>query len=527
MSDAVLFRGGRVFTGRRYCDALIIENGTVVAAGTDAEAARAAPTGVERRDLDGALLLPGLVDAHFHVADVTRLREGLDLSSSDSHAVLADAIGRWATDHPSGLIVGCGWDPERFPGREWPTCDELDRAAPGRRTVVLHVSGHAAVASSAALAAAGFGTATPDPTEGRFGRAEGGTLDGRLYEGAVRILIDRCGGLESPAPDALRRTLRWAAKLGLTSVGAMSAMPEEAAALRELSRAGTLPVRVRVYLAGSRWEEYFRVGDAADGPPGRFAVIGVKEYTDGAFGPRTAWLREPYADDPTTSGMPRAERERLRVLLEAVARRGLAPALHAIGDRAVEYALEILAAVPRTGGPPPRIEHAALTPPWLFGALARTRPALVVQPGFLWSDHWLRSRLGPARARWAYAFRTLQDQGHLLVGSSDAPYDPVDPWRGVRAAVERTDPEGRSANPAPEEALRPEEAIALYTRNAGTAFGETGLGSLEPGSPADLLVFAAPSLAGAIATGSAGVRETWVGGVRATAEPSPRASKSV
>jgi len=323
----------------------------------------------------------------------------------------------------------------------------------------------------------------------------------------------RIGTGERPEPAAFRRTIQRAASLGITTLGAMSAVPEEAATLRQLADDGLLPGRVRVYLHASRWEEYFRSFVRPDEGSGRFAVIGVKDYIDGAFGTRTAWLSEPYSDDPSTPGMRVAMDEQLRELLGQLSERGLAPALHAIGDRAIDYALGLLATFPRSSGPPPRIEHAALTPPSLFASLRSVRPVLVVQPGFLWSDHWLRARLGSNRVRWAYAFRSLLGQGLLLAGSSDAPYDPVDPWRGIRAAVERIDTGGHSANPAPEEALGPEQALRLYTANGGVALGEPALGVLEPGSPADLLRVRAASLETAVGIGSAAVRETWVEGV--------------
>lgn len=513
VSDSTLFVGGRVFTGQRYCEALLIEGGEVVVAGTESEARRSAPTGAERFDLEGGLLLPGLIDCHFHVHEVGRVREGLDLSGVTSIEGLVETLRSWCLGHPGRPIHARGWDPERSADHRWPTRHDIDRAVSDLPAVVVHGSGHAMIVNSRALAAAGFDRSTTDPPGGRFGRDANGDPDGRLFESAIRALESRLGTGEPPDSATLRRTMQWTASFGLTTIGAMSATPEEAIALRELSGKGSLPGRVRVYLRGSRWEEYFRHPPGPAGPAGRFAVVGVKEYTDGAFGPRTAWLSQAYSDDPTTSGMAVGADKQLRVLVEAITARGLAPALHAIGDRAVEYALELLEKLPRSSGPPPRIEHAALTPPALFPRLARVRPALVVQPGFIWSDHWLQARLGPARERWAYAFRTLQEQGHLLAGSSDAPYDPVDPWRGLRAAVERTDPVGRSANPTSVESLTAEEALRLYTSNAGAALGEPTLGRLEPGSPADLVVMRGASLASVIRIGGEALRETWVAGV--------------
>ena len=512
MSEATLFVGGRVFTGERYCEALLVEDGRVLAAGPESSVRRDAPPGVEVERLDGGLVLPGLVDAHIHIADVTRFREGLNLASVRSVAALGAACAAWAADHPRGSIVGRGWDPEQATDRTWPTRQDLDRAVPDRPAFVVHVSGHAGVANSAALARAGFGRSAPDPPGGRLGREADGSPDGRVFEGAVREFVGRPDDLDLPEPAALARTVHWAATFGLATLGAMSAAPEEAVALGGLAAEDRLPGRVRVYLHARRWEEYFRRPWGPSGPPGRFAVVGVKEYTDGAFGPRTAWLSEPYADDPGTAGLATADDRHVREVLELSARRGLAPALHAIGDRAVEYSLELLGGRSARDGAPARIEHAALTPPRLFPALARVRPVLVVQPGFVWSDRWLEARLGTPRARWAYAFQSLVRAGLVLAGSSDAPYDPVDPWRGIRAAVHRVAPDGASANPVAEESLGPEEAIRLYTVHGGAALGDPTLGHLEPGAAADLLVMAAPSVADAVEAGAGAVRATWVAG---------------
>ncbi|MGA9839208.1 MAG: amidohydrolase [Thermoplasmata archaeon] len=521
MTDSDLFLGGRVFTGRRYSEALLVEGGEVLLAGTESEARRTAATGAARHDLHGGLLVPGLIDAHIHVADLTRAREGLDLGGVASVPNLVETVRRWADAHPSGPVSGRGWDPERFPGGTWPAREDVDRAVPDRPAVLTHVSGHAVVVNSTALRAAGLDRSVPDPPGGRVGRAPDGTPDGRLFESAIGLVERGLGPRPTPEPAALARTLSVAASLGLTALGAMSADPEEALALRDLAGSESLTVRTRVYLRGDRWEGFFRAPSAPAGPPGRFAVVGVKAYTDGAFGPRTAWLAEPYLDAPGSSGLPVAVETELDALLAAARERDLAPALHAIGDRAVEYAVTKLGGLPPYRGAPDRIEHAALTPPPVIESLVRVRPALVVQPGFVWSDHWLGARLGGARARWAYAFRSLVDHGLLVAGSSDAPYDPIDPWRGLRAAVQRTDPVGRSANPTPTEALAPEVALQLYTVNAGAALGEAALGALEPGSPADLLLLEAPSLELAFPAGSLGIRETWMAGVRW--EPGARA----
>jgi predicted amidohydrolase YtcJ len=512
MTDARLWHHGRIFTGQRYVEALLVENGRVVIAGSTEEVRRAAPTGVEVGDLAGRLLLPGFIDAHLHIADLTRSREGLDVGRARSVSELVERVRAWADDHPNGTVVGRGWDAERFTEHRWPTRLDLDRAVMDRPLVLYHASGHAAVVNGAALDRAGVLRTTPDPEGGRFGRDRYGAPDGRLYEEAMRSVAGLATTGFPPEKEAIGRTLRFAASLGLTTVTAMNVGLEEASALRELAHAGALPVRVRVYLRLSRFEELGPADLAPAGADAMHRVTGVKAFTDGAFGPRTAWLSEPYADAPEESGLPAGTEENLFAALGRVVSKGLAPALHAIGDRAVDRALRLLQPLRGSSVAPARIEHAALTPPELLPLLDEVRPVLAVQPGFVWSDAWLRARLGRERARWAYAFRSLADRGHLLAGSSDAPYDPVDPWRGLEATVCRWDPEGRSANPDPGEALPPEEAVRMYTENGGRALGEPDLGHLESGARADLLVLAVSDLSRAFSLGSTAVREVWVAG---------------
>jgi predicted amidohydrolase YtcJ len=512
MTDARLWHHGRIFTGRRYVEALLVENGRVTTAGSVEETRRDAPTGTERMDLSGRLLLPGLIDVHLHVGELTQVREGLDVSGVRSVNELVEAVRAWAAAHPIGPVVGRGWDAERWVERRWPTRGDLDRAVADRPLVLYHASGHAAVVNSAALEVAGVGRSTPDPESGRFGRSSEGAPDGRLYEGAMQGVAGIALLGSPPEETAIERTLRAAASLGLTTVSAMSVGPEEATILRGLAEKAELPIRVRIYLRLSRFEEFRPADLTPAGPDGMHRVTGVKAFTDGAFGPRTACLSAPYADAPEETGVSIGTDEELAAALDRAVTVGLAPALHAIGDRAVGRALQLLRPFRRSDAAPARIEHAGLTPPEVFPLLDEVRPVLAVQPGFVWSDAWLHDRLGGERARWAYAFRSLADRGHVLAGSSDAPYDPVDPWRGLEAAVHRRDPHGRSANPDTREALPPEEAVRMYTENGGGALGESELGHLEPGARADLLVLAVPTLVEAISRGAAAVREVWVGG---------------
>jgi len=511
-SEARLWTGGRIYTGRRVAEALLVEDGRVVAAGPARAVVPLAATGTERFDLAGRSIVPGLIDAHVHLTEIARQREGLDLTGTTSADDLVAAVGRWREGRPGGAVAGRGWDPERWGDRRWPDRRALDRAVPGAVAVLYHASGHAALANEVALAAIGLDpnrAAPEDPTIGRFAD---GRPNGLLFEEAMGPLGALVADAVPTGPRELARVLADLSGQGITAVGSMSTPPGELDALRTLAASGELPVTVRGYVRLGRWRTLSagERGVAGD----RVAVAGVKVFLDGAFGPRTAWLSEEYADAPGVVGVPVGDEADLAREIADLRTEGLAPALHAIGDRAVARALRLIASTGGGESAPARIEHAGLVPPDLLAAFDCPRPMAVVQPGFVWSDGWLEARLGRARARWAYPFRTLLDRGIPIAGSSDAPFDPSDPWRGLRAAVARRGPDGRSANPSVGEALAPEQALALYTRGAAAAIGLPGHGTLEAGAPADLAVLDAPSLATAIGQAGNPVRETWVAGRR-------------
>jgi hypothetical protein len=504
MTEATVLTGGRIFTGRRYVEAMLVEGATVVAAGSETEVRRDAPTGSDRRSLGGCLVVPGLADAHLHLGEISREREALDVRSARSIGEVQALLRAYASARADGPLAGRGLDLSTLREGRWPTASELDAAVPDRPAVLLHASGHAAVANSPGLEAA-FGPQRRGLPEER--RRAGLAVEEEL--GYLRPTLEEALPLRA---GAVERTLYELLGLGLTRVGTMNASDEELGILSDLDHDGRLPAAVRVY----------RPSGLATVPPDgrpaagrRLAVVGVKAFLDGAFGPRTAALTEPYADDPTTCGVGRGDDAALARTISEACQAGLSPALHAIGDAAVARAIRLLTGHSSPVAPT-RIEHASLTPPSLFAGLRSCRAYLVVQPGFLWTDVWLRDRLGPRRTRWAYAFRSLRDVGVPLAGSSDAPFDDPDPWRAMQAAVGRRDARGRSANPAPDEAIPEPEALALYSRGAHDALGDPAGGWLEPGSPADLLLLRTPNLPEALRMGVAGLRETWVGGKRVT-----------
>ncbi|MGA8663921.1 MAG: amidohydrolase [Thermoplasmata archaeon] len=512
MTEAHRFSGGRVHTGRRTVESLLVQDGRVVVAGTEEEARRASPPDTEVIPLEGRVVLPGLIDAHLHLAEMTRVREGLDLTAVRSIGELQERLEQWGHAHPKGPVVGRGWSGDQLEGRQDPTAPDLDRVISDRPVILYHASGHSAVLNRAALAAVGFSDATNDSPGSRFGRDSDGSLNGMVYERALDPVGRMVSGADPPDPAALARTVRLVNAAGLTTVGSMNTTPEEFRALEQALR--TRPtLRILCYGRPSRWSDFTATEWQSSESGHGVSLVGMKAFTDGAFGPRTAWLAEPYADSSYEVGVPALRGSELAAFLDRCREQRCAAALHAIGDAALGEALHAFERHGGAGPRPARIEHASLVPPSLFRLLDRVRPALVVQPGFVWTDWWLGDRLGSARTRWAYPFRTLLGRGHHLAGSSDAPFDASDPWVGLAASLHRTSPEGGSANATPEEALSATQALDLYTLNAARALGEHDRGNLEPGARADLVITGASDLADAIRAGSETVRSTWVGGV--------------
>ena len=394
MTEARRFTGGRIFTGRRFVEALLVEDGRVVSLGSEEEVARASPTGCEGEDLSGGLVAPGLVDAHLHVAEVVRAEQGLPLEGLRAREEIGERLRRWAEMHPAGPIVGRGWSVEGFSDGEEPTRRDIESVVADRPVVLYHVSGHAAIVNGYVLDAAGITAGSPDPPGGRWGRGPDGTPNGRLYERALGAVARFSSGAYPPDPRAIGRTLRSWAALGVTTVGTLNTDPEELEVLATLAKSGDLPVRVRAYLRYARFSEvdFGRRLDAAEG--GLLSVRGTKSFADGAFGPRTAWLSQPYADRPDSAGDSTLGAAELAEVVERTVSAGLVPAVHAIGDRALGAVLHAMDGA--SPAPTPlRVEHAALVPPELHSVLDRVRPALVVQPGVR-LERWLAP--SPARA---------------------------------------------------------------------------------------------------------------------------------
>jgi predicted amidohydrolase YtcJ len=477
--------------------ALAIRGGRVAALVPPAELDRWRGEATEVVDLAGAHVVPGLVDAHLHLASYGASLEEVDLGGAGTWAeVVARVVGAAGDLPPGAWLEGQGWDQNLWPGRSFPDRAELDAALPGRAVLLHRVDGHAVVASGRALELAGIGRDTPDPPGGRILRRADGSPTGVLVDTAV----DRLGQVvPKPGPaDVERYLVRGAealARVGLTQVHDMGTTAAELDALRRLQAAGRLPLRVWVLLDGG--DAALLERELARGPERTEAAMlrvgGVKLYADGALGSRGALLGEDYADDPGNRGLALTSSERLLEVTRRASAAGFQVAIHAIGDEAVHRVLDLFARVGEATCRRlrHRVEHSQVIRPEDVGRFAALSVVASVQPTHCTSDMpWAPERLGPARIAWAYRWRSLMAAGATLAGGSDAPVEDPDPRRGLYAAVTRRQADGRPSggwNPA--ERLTPAEALRLFTAaGAFAGHAEGWCGEIRPGAVADLTV---------------------------------------
>ena len=481
---------------------LLVRDGRIAAAGPAGQVRAAAGPDAAVVRLDGAAVLPGLIDAHCHVSDVGYLAAGADCSQPSApdipaiQARLREAAGRTP---PGSWVTGCGYVEYKLREGRHPTRADLDAAVPGRPAVLYHTSLHACVLNSAALHEAGFTDGQPDPPGGAFGRDSAGRLDGVLYEGPMFALFERNFRTDLARMSAAQRARlielagQHFAALGVTAACDADVRRDTLTAFAEADDRAALPMRISGLVVHDQVDWLLESG-LRGRHSARLTAGAVKIWADGGMSSRTAAIHGRYPVPPYGSGILSFSRDELTGMVGDFDGRGFQVCIHAQGDRAIEAVLGAYAAVlPPAGDGGPRnprrhrIEHAGAMYPALAVRAAELGIVVASQPGFL-------SALGdgfaaafPESSDQLYAFASWQRAGITVAGSSDAPVITASPLVGIRDAVLRRTKAGRVLGPA--ERLPARDALAMYTRQAAFAMHrEDEIGSLEPGQRADFVV---------------------------------------
>ncbi|BAA81172.1 conserved hypothetical protein [Aeropyrum pernix K1] len=408
-------------------------------------------------------LLPPLVDAHLHMRSLGASFRIVNLKGASSPEEVAKRLA--AANSP--IAVGRGWNEEEF--RPGSRLDRriLDSYLGEKPALAVRICGHVAVANSAFIRESGVDKLFPNLVD-----RERGLLLEDAVSYAVSVAMKTYNNEE-----LLRDAASALASVGVFGVSSMACSEEEVRALSLIGDA--LEVRVACYLRRGVEPPPKRAG-------ARWSIVGVKLFADGSLGGRTAYLRRPYISGENEGWRGLKLLSSRDIAEEAVSNshRGLATAVHAIGDAALDEVLEGFSNAISRGVEPGmlRVEHASLAWPNQIDRLASLRVWTVVQPLFRVSDWWLESRVGSDMLQAAYPFASMLRAGVKLALSTDAPVETYDPAETFKAAVGLCS----SRLCRESESLTPRETLKLYTLNSALASGGpvAWLGRLRRGAPA-------------------------------------------
>lgn len=505
-ADTVLYNG-KIHTlndKQPFVTAMAIRDGKVLALGDDGAMRQHLKPHGEAINLEKNLVVPGLIDAHVHLSLYANYLYNVDLRDARSVEQAVERVAvRASKTPPEKWIRGHGWSQENWPDRAFPTAKQLDMRVPDHPVYMTAHSAHSAWVNTRALKLAGITAVTPDPPGGSIGRDSSGEPTGVLFETAMNLVSNV---IPAPTPeqmaDRVHTAIDRAHRGGLTGIhdfdGALAFQ-----AYQVLQKRGDLTLRIvknipvdlldQAINLGLRWgfgNDYLRIG-------------GVKTFADGALGPRTAWMVDPYEGEPDNRGICVTDPEEMMESVRKASAAGLPSTIHAIGDKAVHEVLNVYEAVRKeeaTRQIQPsqrrhRIEHVQLIHPQDARRLGELNVIASMQPNHATSDMLMADAYWSDRAEYSYNIRLQLDAGARIALGSDAPIEPIEPLPNIHAAVTRRrpdgspGPEGWRAGPNGRRCLSVTEAIQGFTLGPAYAAGmEDRLGQLTPGYLADLVV---------------------------------------
>lgn len=497
-ADFVLL-GGVVWTGvpgAALTEAVAVRSGKIQAVGSAAEIQGFVGPETEVLELDGRMIVPGFIDSHTHFIPGGFQLSSVDLRDAATPEEFARRIGEFAGTVPPGTwITGGDWDHEMW-GGELPKRAWIDAFTPDHPVFVSRLDGHMALANSLALELGGVTGATAVPSGGEM------VLDPATGEPTGVLKDEAMGMVFSVIPDhseeeldrALDAAIAHALSQGVTQTHHMGTSWAEFETFRRARAEDRLKLRIYSVVPLSQWERLQAFVEENGRGDDRLWWGGLKGFVDGSLGSTTAWFYDPYTDDPGTSGLLTTDTASLRRWALAGDEAGFQLLIHAIGDRANDWLLDLYESIAQENGVRdrrPRIEHAQHLSREAFTRFAALGVIPAMQPYHAIDDgRWAEKRIGPDRIKTTYAFRSLLDAGASLSFGSDWTVAPMDVRQGIYAAITRRTFDG--ANPGgwvPEEKITLEEALTAYTLGAARAgFMDEKVGTLEAGKYADMAV---------------------------------------
>lgn len=507
----LLLHNGKIYTMEKEgktVEALGIVDGTIVFTGTEQEAKT--HTAKKTMNLEGHAVIPGMADSHMHMYAYCQNQTAVNLEQAKSMDQMISLMKQKAENTPKGnWIKGVNFDQTKFKENRFPTKSDLDKISTEHPIVIRRCCLHAIVANTMALELAGVGPGYDPGSGGIVEFGEDGLPNGILKEQSTKVFDEI---IPDPLSDQdLKKTIMLdvfhdMSSKGITTIHTYAARiwryNEDIDTYKHLEKEGELPVRVTVYL-----DELFtpeKRTESQERDSYRLTQLGgYKIFSDGSLGSRSAALFEDYSDAPNEKGFVLYEQKEFTSRVLTAYEKGLQPAIHAIGDRALDMtitAIEQTLQISRERGMsedeqrerlPFRIIHVQMIHDSFVERMKKLPVVLDIQPIFVGTDaRWIEERIGSIRAKGAYAWKTLREAGLIQTGGTDCPVEGYDPMAGIFSAVTRCDKQGNPVGGyGPQEKLTVYEAIELFTKNVHYATGQQDyLGTLEEGKFADLVV---------------------------------------
>lgn len=509
-ADLVL-RGGRIVTldaQTPEASALAARNGAVVALGSDAAIARYIGPATQVIDLAGQLAVPGLIEGHGHFTGIGENKLNLDLMGTKSWDEIVHLVAQAVENaKPGEWIIGRGWHQEKWssvpdPNVEgFPLHAALDKVSPNNPVVLTHASGHASFVNAKALELSNITKTTPNPNGGEILKDKDGNPTGLLRERASGLVRVGTGAPRPTAEEAEARAQRVleladreVTSKGITSFHDAGSSFDTINRIKRMIDAGRMRVRLWVMVGGGSTAQALKANRVVGYGNNQLTVRAVKLYADGALGSRGAWLLEPYADKPDSTGLPTTPVEQIRTAAQAAFDAGYQVCIHAIGDRANREVLNVYEDTFKKNNANGkdlrwRVEHAQHLNAADIPRFGQLGVIAAMQGIHCTSDApWVEPRLGAKRAEeGAYVWQKLMKSGAVVGNGTDAPVEDVDPIPSYYASVTRKAKDGKVFYG--DQKMTRMEALRSYTlSNAFAAFEEDIKGSLSLGKLADITV---------------------------------------
>jgi predicted amidohydrolase YtcJ len=498
-----IYTNAQIWTGDKTkpsAEALAIKDGLITAIGTTGEIGKLAGDATQIVDLQGAFVTPAFTDNHTHFLQGGAQLASINLRPAKTQAEFIQIMKSYAASFAEGgWISGGDWDHEAW-GGELPRRQWIDSVTANVPVFVSRLDGHMALANSKTLALAKIDRSTPDPVGGTIVRDEKtGEPTGVLKDEAMN-LVWKVMPEPSPAEfdKMFERAQAHSLSVGVAQVHDVSSYGgwNDLETYRRAEAAGKLQMRIYTFVPLSTWQRLADFVQKNGRGDDHLRWGGLKGFVDGSLGSTTAWFYQPYADEPNSAGFTVTDTLDLQKWILAADSASLHIAVHAIGDRANDWLLDVYQLAEKQNGSRDRrfrIEHAQHLSRSAIARFAQQKVIPSMQPYHCADDgRWALKRIGPERILTTYPFRSLLDAGAPLTFGSDWTVAPLSPLDGIWAAVTRQTLDG--ANPGgwvPQEKITVEEALRCYTAgNAYAGFFEKKSGTLEVGKLADFTVLA-------------------------------------